>query len=246
MNIFYTPDIEHSSFLSPEESGHCVRVLRLQLGDEIRLCDGRGNFYRAIIADANAKRCAFEVKEVLPQAPLLPQISVAVAPTKNMDRMEWLVEKLTEAGVDAIYFLQTRYSERKALNTERLQKIAVSAMKQSQRATLPLIGELAPFKEFVKTQRQTHRFICHCYGQEEAGAREFIGKVDLQGQDALVMIGPEGDFSLEEVRLAKTLGFKTLSLGPMRLRTETAAMLAGMMLRMQTIQTETTAPADAK
>ncbi len=235
MTIFYTPDIEKSPFLSQEESGHCVRVLRLSEGDEITLCDGRGNFYRAIIADANAKRCAVEVQEVLPQENPLPKVYVAVAPTKNMDRMEWLVEKLTEIGVDGIYFLQTRYSERKVLNTERLLKIAVSAMKQSQRATLPDIGELTVFKNFVKQQAQAHKFICHCHPESEAGERRFIKEVDLQGGNSLVMIGPEGDFSLEEVQLAKESGFVTLSLGPMRLRTETAAMLAGMMLRMQSL-----------
>lgn len=235
MAIFYTPDIETNPFLSQEESGHCVRVLRLSVGDEITLCDGKGNFYRAIIADANAKRCAVEVQEVMPQENHLPKVYVAVAPTKNMDRMEWLVEKLTEMGVDGIYFLQTRFSERKVLNTERLVKIAVSAMKQSQRATLPEIGELQTFKQFVKTQAQAHKFICHCYPEDEAGKRVFIKEVDLQGGDALVMIGPEGDFSLEEVQMARELGFTTLSLGPMRLRTETAAMLAGMMLRMQSL-----------
>nr|MBQ5603978.1 16S rRNA (uracil(1498)-N(3))-methyltransferase [Bacteroidales bacterium] len=235
MAIFYTPDIDKHPFLSQEESGHCVRVLRLSVGDEITLCDGKGNFYKAIIADANAKRCAVEVQEVMPQENRLPKVCVAVAPTKNMDRMEWLVEKLTEMGVDAICFLQTRFSERKVLNTERLQKIAVSAMKQSQRATLPEIGELMSFKDFVRKQAQPQRFICHCYPESEAGQRQFIKEVDLQGQDVLVMIGPEGDFSLEEVQLARELGFVTLSLGPMRLRTETAAMLAGMMLRMQSL-----------
>lgn len=235
MAIFYTPDIEQYPFLSQEESGHCVRVLRLGLGDEVTLCDGKGNFYKAIIADANAKRCAVEVQEVLPQENQLPKIYVAVAPTKNMDRMEWLVEKLTEMGVDGIYFLQTRYSERKVVNTERLLKIAVSAMKQSQRATLPEISSIVDFKSFVKQQAQEHRFICHCYPEAEAGERSFIKEVDLQGGDALVMIGPEGDFSVEEVALARELGFKALSLGPMRLRTETAAMLAGMMLRMKTL-----------
>ena len=219
MAIFYTPDIETNPFLSQEESGHCVRVLRLSVGDEITLCDGKGNFYRAIIADANAKRCAVEVQEVMPQENHLPKVYVAVAPTKNMDRMEWLVEKLTEMGVDGIYFLQTRFSERKVLNTERLVKI----------------GELQTFKQFVKTQDQAHKFICHCYPEDEAGKRVFIKEVDLQGGDALVMIGPEGDFSLEEVQMARELGFTTLSLGPMRLRTETAAMLAGMMLRMQSL-----------
>lgn len=235
MAIFYTPDIDKHPFLSQEESGHCVRVLRLSVGDEITLCDGKGNFYKAIIADANAKRCAVEVQEVMPQENNAPKVYVAVAPTKNMDRMEWLVEKLTEMGVDGIYFLQTRFSERKVLNTERLVKIAVSAMKQSQRATLPEIGELTSFKDFVKKQAQPQRYICHCYPESEAGERVFIKQIDLQGQDVLVMIGPEGDFSLEEVEMARSLGFTTLSLGPMRLRTETAAMLAGMMLRMQAL-----------
>lgn len=235
MAIFYTPDIDKHPFLSQEESGHCVRVLRLGVGDEVTLCDGKGNFYKAIIADAHAKRCAVEVQEVMPQEQHPSKVFVAVAPTKNMDRMEWLVEKLTEMGVDGIYFLQTRYSERKVLNTERLLKIAVSAMKQSQRATLPEIGELTSFKSFVPAQSQAHRFICHCYPESEAGQRRFIKEVEVQGQDVLVMIGPEGDFSLEEVQQAREHGFVTLSLGPMRLRTETAAMLAGMMLRMQSL-----------
>ncbi len=232
MHIFYTPEIESNPFLPEEESAHCVRVLRMQEGDEIRLTDGRGRFYRARIAEAHPKHCAVEILETVFEQPSSAPFYVAVAPTKNLDRMEWLVEKLTEIGVAGIYFLNCRFSERKVLKTDRLVKIAVSAMKQSERPTLPEIGELTDFKIFLSQLPQADRYICHCYQEAEAGPRALLRDVCRPSQAGLVMIGPEGDFSLEEVKLALENGFQAVSLGDMRLRTETAALVAGLTLQM--------------
>ena len=222
MAIFYTPDIDKHPFLSQEESGHCVRVLRLSVGDEITLCDGKGNFYKAIIADANAKRCAVEVQEVMPQENRLPKVCVAVAPTKNMDRTEWFAEKATEIGFDELTFLNCRYSERKVIKTERIDKILVSAIKQSLKANKPVLNEMMDFNKFIAQDFPGQKFICHCYEGEKKLLKEAI----VPGEDALILVGPEGDFSEEEVAKAIEAGFQPVSLGKSRLRTETAALVA--------------------
>lgn len=236
MHIFYTPNILEQAFLPEEESAHCVRVLRLCNGEEIQVTDGKGNFYRCRITETHPKHCAVEILEVLPQKADHSKMSVAIAPTKNMDRMEWLTEKLTEIGVDEIFFLNCRYSERKVIKTDRLTKIAISAMKQSLRATLPTIAEIEDFKRFVQKDFDGQKFICHCYPEAEAGKRFLLKNCYQDEQPSLVLIGPEGDFSLEEVKLAQSLHFTPISLGEMRLRTETAALAAG--LTMQLIHTK--------
>ena len=236
MHIFYTPDILENPCLPEEESAHCVRVLRMSVGQEVLLADGRGTFYRARIADNHPKHCSVEILEALPQAPKSTRIRVAVAPTKNLDRMEWLVEKLTEMDVDGIYFLNCRFSERRVLKTDRLLRIAVSAMKQSERATLPEIGELADFGSFVEAAAARHPgscFICHCY--KDLGERPLLRDLCQPGADNLVLIGPEGDFSPEEVQLAVAKGFRAVSLGDMRLRTETAALVSALTVQLQSV-----------
>ena len=235
MQLFYAPDIQENPFLSEEESAHCVRVLRKTEGDLITLTDGKGCFYRGRIAAAHPKHCAIELVETLPQTPPPARIYAAVAPTKNLDRMEWMVEKLTETGIDGIFFLQTRFSERKVLKTDRMVKIAVSAMKQSQRATLPVIGELTAFSEFLRhglPEGLKGKYICHCYSEEEAGPRLPLKTLAKSGEDAIVLIGPEGDFSLDEVKEAQAAGFQAVTLGNMRLRSETAGLVAGLMLQL--------------
>lgn len=235
MQLFYTPDILENPFLSEEESVHCVRVLRKTEGDKIDLTDGKGNFYKARIAESHPKHCCVELIETLPQPRHEGAIHVAIAPTKNLDRMEWMVEKLTEIGVDGIHFLNTRFSERKVLKTDRITKIAISAMKQSERATLPAIGELTQFKEFIQygiPQGVDHRYICHCHNEEEAGTRLLLRDLTSKNDQSIVFIGPEGDFSIEEVKYAAEQGFKAVSLGDMRLRTETAGLVAALTLKM--------------
>ncbi|MCR4765045.1 MAG: 16S rRNA (uracil(1498)-N(3))-methyltransferase [Bacteroidaceae bacterium] len=223
MHVFYTPDIDHSLELPEEEASHAVRVLRLQPGDEVMLTDGNGYFYRAEISVANKKQCLVNVLEKQYQEPLWKNhIHLAVAPTKNMDRMEWLAEKATEIGWDELTFLDCRYSERKVVKTERIEKILVSAIKQSLKARLPLLHGMTDFSEFVSRPFSGQKFIAHCYKNE----RQELKDVLRPGDDAVVLIGPEGDFSEEEVAIALSHGFVPISLGPSRLRTETAALVA--------------------
>ncbi|MGM9797507.1 MAG: 16S rRNA (uracil(1498)-N(3))-methyltransferase [Parabacteroides sp.] len=223
MQIFYTPDIATNPILSEEESGHCVRVLRLSEGDRILLTDGAGVFYRAAITQAHPKHCGVELLESWRQASLWPfYVHIAVAPTKNMDRMEWFVEKATEIGIDAITCLNCRFSERREIKPARLEKILVSAMKQSQKATLPHLEGMVDFKDFIARPFEGRKFIAHC----EEGEKPLLRQLYRPGERALVLIGPEGDFSMEEIALAKSEGFEDISLGDSRLRTETAALVA--------------------
>ncbi|MFA7359105.1 MAG: 16S rRNA (uracil(1498)-N(3))-methyltransferase [Bacteroidales bacterium] len=229
MPVFYTPDIASRACLPPGESAHCVKVLRLKEGDEIRLADGKGNFYDARISRADFRQCDVEILEVLPQASDSIGLHLAIAPTKNADRMEWLAEKLTELGLDSLSFVCSSHSERKQLKTDRISKIAVAAMKQSERSLLPEIRDMVDFKELLSRDFEGQKFIAHCWPEEE---KPFIKEVYRPGRPVLILIGPEGDFSREEVAMAKSLGFKPISLGAIRLRTETAAFFVATAIRL--------------
>lgn len=223
MHVFYTPDIQVSNELPQEEAQHCTRVLRLNIGDEITLTDGKGNFYQAEITAATNKRCQVAIKETRYQEPLWPcHLHIAMAPTKNMDRNEWFAEKATEIGFDELTFLNCRFSERKVIKTERISKILVSAIKQSLKARLPKLNEMTDFHTFIQQDFEGQKFIAHCYEGEKKQLKEAL----TPGEDALVLIGPEGDFSEEEVQKAIEHGFVPISLGKSRLRTETAALVA--------------------
>lgn len=223
MHVFYTPDILINNELPDEEAGHCLRVLRLTTGDKITLTDGKGSFYEAEIAAHTNKRCTVNILSSSLQEPLWTgHLHIALAPTKNMDRMEWLAEKITEIGVDEISFLNCRFSERKVIKLERIQKIVVSAIKQSLKARLPILNEMTNFADFVNRDFGGQKFIAHCYEQDKKILKDELNA----GSDAVVLIGPEGDFSEEEVDMAMKQGFVPISLGPSRLRTETAALVA--------------------
>lgn len=223
MHVFYTPDIVSNPELPADEAGHCLRVLRLGDGDEIMLTDGKGSFYKAVIVAATGKRCSVKIVETIPQEPLWRgHLHIAIAPTKMMERMEWFAEKATEIGVNEISFINSRYSERKVIKTERIDKIVVSAMKQSLKAIKPIVNEMTDFEKFVKQDFQGDKFIAHCHEDEKMLLKDAV----VPGHDTLVMIGPEGDFSEEEVELALKYGFKPISLGKSRLRTETAALVS--------------------
>jgi RNA methyltransferase, RsmE family len=223
MQLFYTPDISSNPELPEEEARHCIRVLRLAEGAEIGLTDGKGYFYKAIIEQANPKHCLVSIKETKQQPSLWPfHLHIAVAPTKHIDRLEWFAEKATEIGIDAITCLKCRYSERKELKPERIEKILISAMKQSLKATLPQLTGMTDFKAFIKQPFEGKKFIAHC----EEGKKPLLKQVCQPGENALILIGPEGDFSTEEIALAKEAGFTAISLGESRLRTETAALVA--------------------
>lgn len=230
---FYVPDAAQQTELPSEEAMHALRVLRLKSGDEMFLMDGEGNYYRAQVTIAATHRCFYEIMEKLPQERQWQgRVQLAIAPTKMMDRIEWMVEKATEIGVDEVSFLNCQFSERRLVKTTRLEKIAVSAMKQSHKAFKPEINEMVAFKSFINAPREGRRYIAHCY---EEVPRSYLFE-ELQKtsgkEDATVMIGPEGDFSIEEVKMAVDAGWISVHLGESRLRTETAGLSAIMMMQL--------------
>lgn len=229
--FFYVPNAAEETEMPQEEALHALRVLRIKSGDEVNLMDGVGNFYRAEVTLASTKRCLYEIKETLPQNPAwYGHIHLAIAPTKMMDRIEWMAEKATEIGFDELSFLNTKFSERKLLRTVRLDKIVVSAVKQSHKAWKPIVNQMIPFKEFVSQPRQGRKFICHCY--EEIEKKDLFSELQQpfgDNADVTVLIGPEGDFSIDEVKLAMEQGYESVSLGTSRLRTETAGLVSVMM-----------------
>lgn len=224
MHIFYTPDISGKTYtLSEVESKHCIRVLRLEKGNEITLVDGRGGFYTTEIADPNPKKCTVKIIQSELNFGLRNfQVHVAIAPTKNIERIEWFLEKATEIGINRVTPLLCRYSERKEIKSERLEKVMVSAMKQSLKAYLPRLDELTKFNEFIRQPFEGQKFIAHCEEQQ----RDLLKNLVVPNQNYLILIGPEGDFSPEEIDLALKAGFKPVSLGESRLRTETAGVVA--------------------
>ena len=221
---FYAPDIENSPFLPESDSQHCVRVLRMKSGDIIEVIDGKGNRYECKILDAHQKRTCVEIINKQP-IPLSwgNNITIAVAPTKHLDRMEWLVEKLTEVGVNRIVPLLCRYSERKEIKIERLEKIAIAAMKQSLKTVLPTIEPMTPFKNFICEYNAQQKFIAYC---DQSIPRLLFSNEYIANKDTIILIGPEGDFSQEEIKLSLDNGYTPISLGENRLRTETAALVA--------------------
>lgn len=227
MQLFYAPDITLPLYTLPEEeSGHCVRVLRLGVGDSLHIADGRGTLYRAVVEDAHPKRCTIRIVEEHHEWEKRPYgLTVAVAPTKNIDRIEWFVEKATECGIDRIVPILCDHSERKVIKGERLEKIAISAMKQSLKAYLPQIAPLTPLRQLLAEPFDGVKLIAHC---EEDAERIFMGELIHSGENVLVLIGPEGDFSREEIDAARKAGFVEVTLGNSRLRTETAALAAAM------------------
>lgn len=233
MNLFYQPSIPDGvDYLDEEESRHCVKVLRKKQGGVIDITDGHGFFYEAVITEADARQCFFEIRKKTP-APVKDYfIHLAISPTKNSDRTEWFVEKATEIGVDKITFIECRNTERSFIKTDRLHKVAVSAMKQSIKATLPVIEDhLLQFTEVV----------AHCQEAEKAIAFvDFENPLHLKDAVAAqtsycILIGPEGDFSAEELKAAVDVGFKKVSLGSSRLRTETAGVVACHVLNLMQV-----------
>lgn len=230
--MFYVPDIETHLELPAEEAGHCARVLRMTEGEHIQITDGRGNFYEAELTLVSPKRCLFRIlSKETPEPQWTGHLHIAMAPTKNMDRVEWFAEKATEIGFNELSFLNCRFSERKVIKTERVDKILVSAVKQSLKPTKPILNEMTDFARFVKQERPGQKFIAHCY-DDLGGEKPLLKHVVKLGEDAVVMIGPEGDFSREEVQLAIEHGFVPISLGRSRLRTETAALVACHILNL--------------
>lgn len=219
---FFAPDLKETAMLPQEESLHCVRVLRHREGDLIHVVDGLGSRYLCRIVDADPRAVMLHIEEETP----IPthwgcRVTLAVAPTKNMDRMEWMVEKAVEIGVDRIVPLLCEHSERKIVKTERLRKIAVSAMKQSLKTRLPQIDDLTPIADFLAERSDDMKFMGYC--DKDYPRRELIGEY-RPGRDVTILIGPEGDFSPSEVKAAVKAGYLPVTFGQSRLRTETAAI----------------------
>lgn len=230
MQVFLGASFTESDdiLLSAEESKHCIKVLRHKAGDVIHVIDGKGNFFEAEITEANPQQCVARIQSKKLIGITKPyHLHIAISPTKNPDRIEWLVEKGTELGVDEFSFIICKRTEKTGVKTERFRKIAESAVKQSVQGVIPKINEGILFKDFIAQQKNSDakKFIAHCLDESKKDLK------DLQaGKKVLVLIGPEGDFTPEEIRLALENGFEALSLGESRLRTETAGLFvaAGM------------------
>ncbi len=224
MQLFYAPNINSSTYtLNEEESKHCIRVLRLSKGDQINLVDGRGNLYNTLIEIPDTKKC--QVKVIETHADFEKRsysLHIAIAPTKNIERFEWFLEKATEIGIDEITPIICEHSERRVINHDRLEKIIVSAMKQSIKAYLPRLNPLTPLNDFIVNTNQNQVFIAHCQGKN----LPLLKNITPQKGNYTILIGPEGDFSHSEISFAYQNGITGISLGSSRLRTETAGIVA--------------------
>jgi len=231
VNTFYFPDLSADIVaLDEDESKHAVRVLRMKIGDQLMLVDGKGTRAFAEVSDDHPKRCVLQITERKSETTGRNfKLHIGIAPTKNIDRLEWFVEKATEIGIDSVALLNCHHSERAIVKVERLEKVAVSAIKQSQQSWLPEIQEVVAFEKFIASiPANAQKFIAHC-----AEGKKMILKNELKPEgEIFILIGPEGDFSKEEIELALENGFKAITLGERRLRTETAALVAVMSVNL--------------
>lgn len=232
MALFYQPDLT-VPHLTPEESHHALHVLRLRVGDTFELTDGVGTLASAELTSDEKRKAGFRIIESHKIPRRAFSIHLAIAPTKNIDRMEWLVEKCTEIGIDKITFVRCKTSERPSVPLERLQKLVLSAMKQSRQAWLPEVRDMVIFNDFLSTVTEEQRFIAYV---DDANPDQLFA-VAKPGRDSVLMIGPEGDFTTEELSLAVAAGFLKVSLGPNRLRTETAGLIGVSALNLRNIGT---------
>ncbi|MCB0519556.1 MAG: 16S rRNA (uracil(1498)-N(3))-methyltransferase [Lewinellaceae bacterium] len=227
MNLFYTTNIKGDfAILEEEEARHCSQVLRRKAGDAIQLVDGKGNWYEGAIDEINKREVVVKIEDVEQEKDKRDfKLHIAIAPTKNMDRIEWFLEKSTELGIDEITPIHCHHSERGKIRQDRLEKILVSAMKQSLRTYLPKLNQMTEFKDFTNnptTPAAAFRYIAHCQDDNLPHLKDNCPK----GQDVIILVGPEGDFSKEEIELAIANGYQPISLGKARLRTETAGIAA--------------------
>ncbi|MCK5700527.1 MAG: 16S rRNA (uracil(1498)-N(3))-methyltransferase [Cyclobacteriaceae bacterium] len=223
MQLFYCPGIHKGDdFLDSEESRHCVKVLRKKVGDLIHITDGAGIFYKAQLTDLNPRKCIYKILTSESSKKNNYNIHVAIAPTKHADRIEWFVEKAVEIGVDKISFIQTSYSERKTINLDRIKKKAISAMKQSVRAFLPELAPMEKLSFILNSDTEDQKYIAHLEGE----TTESLEHRATPGTSYIILIGPEGGFSDEEISMAKSKQFKVVKIGNHRLRTETAGIVA--------------------
>jgi 16S rRNA (uracil1498-N3)-methyltransferase len=223
LNLFYQPLIpEGILYLDSDESKHCIKALRKISGDELTITDGKGNFYDAIITKADPRQCAFEILSKTIESVRNYNIHIAISPTKNSDRIEWFVEKAVELGVDTISFIACKNTERPYLKLERLEKVAISAMKQSLKASIPVLRGLVNVSDVIKKSEEDFKFIAYVDHSNPDQLKNLI----KPASSYITLIGPEGDFTSSELDLALAHGFQKVSLGTSRLRTETAGLAA--------------------
>lgn len=224
MQLFYTHQISNQkAYLDAEETKHCIKTLRKRVGDTLMLTDGKGGLYEAILREADKKGSVLDIVRALPVADSRSfTLHIAIAPTKNINRLEWFLEKTTELGIDAITFVQCDRSERKTIRLDRLEKIVLSAAKQSIKATFPELHDLTSFSDFVQKAEADFKGIAHCQRDDLTPLKALAA----EPKSLVLLIGPEGDFSEREVALAKEHGFGEIGLGKSRLRTETAGLVA--------------------
>lgn len=225
MYIFYAPGINSSSYILDEkESRHCIRVLRMSKGTPVKLIDGKGNLYDGVISQPDIKKCIVGITNVVPNFERRNySLHIAISQLKNQERFEWFVEKSVEIGIDEITPLLCRNTEKQSVKTERINNIIISAMKQSVKAFKPVLNDPVPFKRFVGMEHNGLKMIAHC---REDFSRTGIDEIYRAGDPAVIMIGPEGDFSEDEILTASANGFKHIHLGSSRLRSETAGVAA--------------------
>lgn len=225
MQLFYNPSLDNSFkqfFFSPEESKHIVKVLRKKEGDFLNITNGRGYLFEAKVLEANPKKCKAQIVSEEKTIQRLHTLHIAIAPTKMNDRFEWFLEKATEIGINEITPILCEHSERKVIKSERLEKVLQSAMKQSLQTYLPKLNPMVTFGEFVQSARAELKFVAHCHKGEKLELKRRV----QADKNVIILIGPEGDFSKEEVDMATEHGFWSISLGRNRLRTETAGLMA--------------------
>lgn len=223
MHRFYSEEIQADyAFLDQKESRHLSKVLRLTNGDQVELIDGSGKLYQCVIIEAHGKKAQLKIESIIDSQAQTFNVEIAAAPTKNMNRWEWFLEKATEIGIDAIHPIFCENSERKTLKEERQLRILKSAIKQSQKLKLPQLSSVISFKEFVQKEFNGEKYIAHCHELPKMK----LAKIHTSGKKALILIGPEGDFSEKEIELARNNGFIPVSISQSRLRTETAAIVA--------------------
>lgn len=234
IRYFYAPNAKDTNELPEAEAAHAFKVLRLKPGDKIFLVDGCGGLHEAELTIATNKRCLYKINHSENVSKTWNgHIHLAIAPTKMMDRMEWMAEKATEIGFDELTFLDCCFSERKTIKTERIERVVCSAIKQSHKTWMPKINGMTRLETFLNYTYDNPRFIAHCYEEiPSVDLFDEMNKEPASSKGATMLIGPEGDFSIDEVKLAISKGFKPVSLGKSRLRTETAGLYAVMMAQI--------------
>ncbi len=225
MQIYYAPDISGNEYILDErESGHCIRVLRMKRGAAVRVIDGKGNLYEAVIVNPDPKKCSLEITGVIRDFEKRNyKLHIAISPLKNHERFEWFIEKSVEIGVDEITPVICTNTEKQGIKRERIKNLIISAMKQSLKSTLTRLNEPCLFSDFIESKQGGMKMIAHC---NKTSGRMKVAEIYSKGDDAVILIGPEGDFSSAEINAAEEMGFRPVHLGQSRLRSETAGIAA--------------------